>query len=239
MTIKPATLEATSTKLAAWFLEMYDDLTKLADDAETGIVRSRGKRSALAEKDLKSVRTAADAFLTKHETPEAAGVIIRPGIVGDEGDIEWWKRGVDGDSTRILFTLTPQTAGYYDFEALEWFRNVVETGRPTLTGPYVDYAGMDQYILTLTVPFRHDGEIIGAAGCDIELRELESALMPILRGIDSDAALISRHGRVILGNSGRFLVGNRVTDIPSDGTSVNVTVHELGLRLVAAPRERY
>ena len=238
MTARDAALAQTAEEIGAWFLAMYDDLTALADNTETEIAHARGKRSTVTDKDLKAVKASADAFLAKHQTPEAAGVILRPGVVGTDGDIEWWKRTDDG-SEKVLFTLTPQTAGFYDFEALEWFRNVIETGRPTVTGPYVDYAGMDQYILTLTVPFRLDGEIVGAAGCDIELRELESALMPILRRLDLDAALVSRHGRVILGNSGRFLVGNRVMDVPKDGISVDVAVHELNMRLIAAPRERY
>lgn len=239
MSIDRAAVELTATELAAWFLGMFDDLTALATNTESEIARVRGKRPGITERDLKVVHATADAFLAKHSTPEAAGIVVRPGVVGDDGDIEWWKREDNGQSRKVLFTLTPQTAGFYDFEALEWFRNVIETGRPTMTGPYVDYAGMDQYILTLTVPFRHDGVIIGAAGCDIELRELESALMPLLRRIDSDAALVSRHGRVVLGNSGRFLVGNRVTALPSDAATVDVPVHELGLRLITAPRERY
>ena len=234
-----AALTATAHELGAWFVDLYDDLTALANNAETEIARARGKRTAITERDLKSVQSAADEFLSKHDSPEAAGIIIRPGVVGTDGDIEWWKRDEDGSSSRVLFTLTPQTAGFYDFETLEWFRNVVETGQPTLTGPYLDYAGMDQYILTLTVPFRMDGHIIGAAGCDIEFSALEAALMPTLRRIDADAALVSQHGRIVLGNSGRFLVGNRVGDLPANATSVDMGVHELGLRVVTAPRERF
>ena len=232
-------LSASATDIATWFEEIYDDLTALALNAEKEIARARGKRAAVSDRDLKTLQSAADAFLAKHSSPEAAGVVIRPGIVGDDGDIEWWKRDESGTSTRVLFTLTPQTAGFYDFETLEWFRNVVETGKPTLTGPYLDYAGMDQYILTLTVPFRLDGEIIGAAGCDIDLASLESALMPQLRSIDADAALVSQHDRIVLGNSGRFLVGNRVGDLPANGIGVNLDVHGLGLRVVAVPRERF
>lgn len=239
MTISRPILDATATELAQWLLGMFADLSALADDTEKAIVRARGKRADISERDLKAVKASADEFLAKHATPEAAGIIVRPGLVGVDGDIEWWKREPNGESRKVLFTLTPQTAGYYDFEALEWFRNVIETGRPTITGPYVDYAGMDQYILTLTVPFRHNGEIVGAAGCDIEHGELESALMPMLRRIDADAALVSANGRIVLGNSGRFLVGNRVTELPVDAVSVDVAVHELGLRLIAVPRERY
>lgn len=239
MTLPSAALATTSSELTAWFVEMYDDLTALAENTEKSVARARGKRPVVSERDLKVVQSAAEAFLVKHSTPEAAGIIIRPGVIGDEGDIEWWKRDDKGSTSRVLFTLTPQTAGFYDFESLDWFRNVIETGRPTLTGPYLDYAGMDEYILTMTVPFRLDGAILGAAGCDIQLGSLESALMPVLRRLDADAALVSQNGQIVLGNSGRFLVGNRVGDLPTNGVSVDLSVHELGLRLVAVPRVRY
>ena len=55
MTPSSAALATISSELTAWFVEMYDDLTALAENTEKSIVRARGKRSSLAEKDLKAV----------------------------------------------------------------------------------------------------------------------------------------------------------------------------------------
>jgi hypothetical protein len=60
--------------------------------------------------------------------------------------------------------------------------------------------------------------------------------MPILRTIPWDAALVSKFDRIILGNSGRFLVGNRVVTLPKDAIRCEIPGPELGLQLVAAPR---
>jgi hypothetical protein len=224
--------------LTAWFTDLYSDLTELASGVEQTL-HGAGSRSSLTTKDLFAVKAAAEEFLDKHRACEGAGVVIQPGIIGAEGAVEWWIRATDDTTRRLLVTLTPQTTGFYDFETLEWFRNVVDTGRPTLTGPYVDYLGMDKYIITTTVPFRLDEKIIGAAGCDIEIRSLESALMPLLRRIDDDAALVTNTGRILLGNSGRFLVGNRVGELPATSQSSDLPVHELGLRLITVPREGF
>ena len=224
--------------LTAWFTDVYSDLNDLARGVEQTL-ETVGDRPRLAPKDFLAVKPAAEAFLGKHRVCEGAGVVIQPGIVGAEGAVEWWIRATGNTTSRLLVTLTPQTAGFYDFESLEWFRNVVDTGRPTLTGPYVDYLGMDKYIITTTVPFRLDGTVIGATGCDIEIRSLESALMPLLRRIDADAALVANTGRILLGNSGRFLVGNRVGDLPATARSIDLPVHELGLRLITVPREGF
>ena len=224
--------------LTAWFTDVYSDLDELARGVEQTL-QGAGGRPRLATQDFLAVKPAAEAFLGKHRVCEGAGVVIQPGIVGVEGAVEWWVRATGNTTSRLLVTLNPQTAGFYDFESLEWFRNVVDTGRPTLTGPYVDYLGMDKYIITVTVPFRLDGKIIGAAGCDIEIRSLESALMALLRRIDADAALVTNTGRILLGNSGKFLVGNRVGELPATAHAIDLTVHELGLRLVTVPRETF
>jgi len=98
---------------------------------------------------------------------------------------------------------------------------------------------MDKYILTAMVPLSLDGVLIGTAGCDVEVRELERVIMPILRTIPGDAALVSKFDRIILGNSGRFLVGNRVVTLPKDAIRHDVPGPELGLQLVAAPPARH
>ena len=228
-------VESTAREVAEWFSRIIDDLARLADESSAAMALARGKRPALTPRDLKATGPAAARFLDKHPEHEAAGIILRPGVVGADGEIEWWKRDLDGSLRTILFSLTPHTAGFYDFETLEWFSNVVTTGRPTLTGPYVDYAGMDKYIVTTTVPLRDGEKIVGAAGCDIEMRALEPALMPLLRRVKADVAIVSQHDRIVLGNSGRFLVGNRLVRLSDACHTVELGVHELGLRLVAVP----
>ncbi|MDP4586227.1 MAG: GntR family transcriptional regulator, partial [Microbacteriaceae bacterium] len=74
------------------------------------------------------------------------------------------------------------------------------------------------------------------AGCDTEVRALEPVVMPHLRQIPMDAALVSKFDRIIVGNSGRFQVGNRVTDLPKNALRTPLPGVNLGLQLVATPR---
>ena len=239
-----ALLEQTATVIGGWLTNMYAGLSELAMVTQKEILSStrttpRRNRVSLTPRERKEIRVASEIFLRDHPTPEAAGIIVGPGIFSDEGEIEWWKLEDDGTTTRVLFTLTPQSAGYYDFETLEWFRSAVDTGRPTFTGPYLDYAGMDEYILTLTVPVHLHGDIVGVAGCDIQSVAVERELMPALRRLRGDVALVSAHDRIILGNSGRFLVGNRVGALPGGAVAVGVPAHDLGLSLVWVSRETF
>ena len=237
MTDLHSSLEDASAEIGAWFSHMYDDLSRMAIACEREIRDSRGKRAEISDKNLRAIRPAAAAFLERHTVPEAAGIVLREGVVdADRGSIEWWRRDAHGSTNRIVFNLSPDAAGFYDFVTLDWFADVVATGKPAIQGPYLDYAGMDQYIMTSMVPFVLDGELSGTAGCDIEVSALETVIMPILRRIPADAALVSKLNRIVVGNSGRFLVGNRVGSLPEDAHLVDVPGVDLGLQLVAAPR---
>lgn len=217
-----------------WFAAVYADLRLLAKASDRALREARGRRGRLLDRDLRSVKPVATGFLDRHSIPEAAGIVLGSGTVDpDRGSVEWWKRTGEHATQRVIFNLTPTAAGFYDFESLDWFSSVIATAEPTISGPYLDYAGMDQYILTLMVPFTLDGELVGTAGCDIEVRALETAIIPMLRSIRADAALVSARDRVIVGNSGRFLVGNRVGELPQGGIRIEIPSESLGLSLVA------
>lgn len=233
--LEPAAKQAAES-IGGWFNTIYAGLRVLSKESERAVRDARGRKSHITEKDLRVVRPAAGQFLSQHNTPEAAGVVISPSVTDtNRGAVEWWKRETDGGVERVVFTLAPDAAGFYDFVEFDWFSGVVKTGKPGFQGPYLDYAGMDQYIVTLMVPLSLDGDIIGTAGCDIEVRALETGIIPLLRTIPADAALISKRNRIIAGNSGRFLVGNRVSETPTDGVRIAIPGEPLGLSLLVVP----
>lgn len=230
-------LENASGVIGEWFDSVYRDLVTMAAECEHDLLAARGTKPELTEKHLRAVRPSASRFLERHSIPEAAGIVLGPGIANnDAGSVEWWRRGEQGETSRIVFTLSPEIAGYYDFVTYDWFADVVSTGKPAIQGPYLDYAGMDQYIMTSMVPLSLGGVLIGTAGCDTEIRALEAVAMPVLRRIPADAALVSQLDRIIVGNSGRFLVGNKVGPLPKAAARIDIPGPELGLQLVAAPR---
>ena len=230
-------LERAGDAIGQWFTELFADLTTMSSASEREIRNALGKRSNLTEKHLRAIQPAATAFLNRHPVPLAAGLVLGPGIIDDStGAIEWWRRGPRGGTQRIVFTLNPDAAGFYDYLTYDWFTEVITTGAPAIQGPYLDYAGLDQYILTSMVPFYLDGALIGTAGCDTEVRALEAVVMPHLRQIPMDAALVSKSDRIVVGNSGRFLVGNRVGELPRDALRTPLPGVDLGLQLVASPR---
>ncbi len=230
-------VERASTSIGNWYSEVYRDLTVMALACERNLRDAQGTSGKFSERDLRAIQPASAAFLSRHTIPMAAGIVLGPGGIDNNiGAVEWWRRGDAGSTHRIVFNLSPADPGFYDFVTYEWFTEVVTTGMPAIQGPYLDYAGMDKYILTSMVPLSCDGVIIGTAGCDTEVRELETIIMPILRTIPGDAALVSKFDRIVVGNSGRFLVGNRIGALLKDSIRREIRGPGLGLQIVAAPR---
>ena len=97
----------------------------------------------------------------------------------------------------------------------------------------MDYLGLDEYILTHTAPIQLSGNFVGVAGYDIRIRKLEEIFMPALRAIPGDAALLNENRSVVVGNSGAYLVGERIRTIPKDKQLIPIEAPHLGLSLLS------
>ncbi len=234
MSIDTAVARA-ATEIQTRFGAIFDGLTDFSSAIGPAVIAQRGRRKRFLDADLKPVKALAVKFLAANPVVEGAGMLVAPGGIDENrGTIDWWRHDDEGTDSKVLFNLTPESGSSYDFQSLPWFNTVAETGRRAIAGPYVDYGGMDQYIITLMVPLDLGPDVLGMVGCDIEVADLEKTMVPLLRRIPGDAALLSSEDRVILGNSGRFLVGNRVRQSPPDGGIIDVGLRDLGLRLVFA-----
>jgi hypothetical protein len=222
-------------EIRRWFASTFNNLAEFSATVATAVTTQRGSRINLLERDLAPIKALSVSFLAANPVVGGAGMILAPGAVdAHRGTIDWWRHDEEGTDSKVLFNLATESGSSYDFQSLPWFNAVAETGQPAIAGPYVDYGGMDQYIVTLMVPLDLGEDILGMVGCDIEVSALEKLMVPILRKIHGDAALLSSENRVILGNSGRFLVGNRVRQSPVGGGIVEVGLLNLGLKLIHA-----
>lgn len=221
-----------------------DALTLWISGVSTAIEKLSANVASLLERNLvgkSKVNKAASVglgelsreFLTVNTFAVGAGTFLAAESV-EQGvpPVEWWSRKESGAIGRLNFDLTPGSNRYYDYEKLPFFSTAASTGEQTLWGPYIDYLGFEEYILTFAAPFSAHGNFMGVAGCDIRLTDLEPLIMPNLLLIPSDAALINASNRVILGNSGRYLVGERVKSDAPNQHRLALDVPHLGLSLI-------
>ncbi|HYO37380.1 MAG TPA: cache domain-containing protein [Geodermatophilus sp.] len=140
------------------------------------------------------------------------GLVVAPRpAAGPPLRLEWWQADPDGGRVRALEPdLRPESLGYYDYTAAEWFAVPRRTRRRHVVGPYVDVHGTGRYLLTLTEPVVVDGEFAGVAGADVSVRRFEAHLLRRL-GPGAPFLLLNGEDRVVLSTSPRLLVGTLVS----------------------------
>jgi hypothetical protein len=220
-------------EIAAWTNALGRDVYQFA--ARTAALwTKRTSPLKVTSRDIAALENMSREFLGAHSFVVGAGVIFSADAIENRGGVlEWWTTREQGIE-KLEFDLTPGGERFYDYQNMPFFTAASRTGEHSMWGPYLDYLGLDEYILTHTAPIQLDGRFVGVAGCDIRIRNLEEAFMPALRAIPGDAALLNEGHRVIVGNSGAYLVGERIRSIPSDKQLLPIEVPHLGLSLLSS-----
>ncbi|MFJ4210909.1 cache domain-containing protein [Paenarthrobacter sp. NPDC089675] len=227
------TAQSCANEITQWFNSFYHDLESAAREMSDSLAKRMGGRTQIADSDLVDLAVVSRAFLEQHRAAAGAGAIFAvASLAKDLGALEWWLRDEAGRISKREFDLIPDTDSFYDYEQQPWFTIAARTGHLTMVGPYLDYLGMGEYIVTLTVPLYVHEAFVGVTGSDIRVVDLETVLVPALRTMRNDAALLNGQDRVIVGNSGRFLVGDRIRELPAGAVKTALDVPGLDLHLL-------
>lgn len=134
------------------------------------------------------------------------GVIVAPQVVPR---LEWyWRSDPASAPRRLTVELDPASPSFYDYERAEWFTVPRTTGERWMTGPYVDFGGTDQHIVTLSLPLRaRSGTFLGVVAADVRVSAFEPLLLGGLRSLGRPAALVDADRRVIVASDPRLLAG--------------------------------
>ncbi len=231
----PESVQAVVDSLSNWFTQHFERLEALSEElianlgfTDTGLIE-------ISDSTRRRLKSAAVRFLAEDETIDGCGLIFAHSALGTEnGHLEWWVREDESRFARYSFGVVPGADRYYDYEHHEWFIRSFHEGTPALVGPYIDYLGVEAYVLTLTVPAEVRGARVGAVGNDIQVEDLEAALLPVLLQHSVAMALIGRHGNVIFSNSSRFLPGDYVPDSLPGFRRAQIDPVQAGVQLLYA-----
>lgn len=162
--------------------------------------------------DLSTIRPTVLTHLSGHARLAGTGVIAAPGVLADQPRwLEWWRRPLAaGDPLPLAVDLDTGNVGSYDYPLAPWFDVPYRTGRRVVVGPYVDYAGTDEYILTFAAPISSDAGFFGVAAADIRANDFERAMLPTLNAEGPAAVLVNATGRVLASNTPATIVGSMV-----------------------------
>ena len=185
--------------------------------------------------DLVRMRDLSYMVLDSHPKAYGAGVVFDiDRIAASDQTIQWYVRGDDGYEP-YGFVYDGDSPEFYDYMQLPWFTEPKRTGEAVLTGPYLDFLGVDEYILTASVPLVIGHRFAGTAASDIEVRSIERIFLDLVRGVPADIALTNLEGRIVCTNSSRFLPGEPVDESLAD-VAFDLPTRSRTLRVVAKAR---
>lgn len=140
------------------------------------------------------------------------GVLAQTCVVsGSPYWMNWWQRSSNGAfSHDERHVLNPRREDFYDYSSKEFFTLPRARGVPCAIGPYVDYGGVDDYLITMAVPMFHESMFIGIAAADLRVAELEKYFAPWLAQAEGAFMLLNAESRVIISNTVDRNVGDVV-----------------------------
>ena len=200
------------SKLNDWLNAQFSQLEQLAQTLLEVVQLEGSERVSISGTARKHLRDATAAFLSENTVADGCGLIFASMVTENKqsGHLEWWVREDEQRFSRYSFGLIPGADRFYDYEHHEWFTRAYHDGAVSLVGPYIDYLGIEAYVVTLTVPAEIQGTRVGAIGCDIQVPDLERELLPILLKNDTALAVVGAHGHVLCSNSPKYLPGEYV-----------------------------
>lgn len=194
---------------------VFDSLEVLAEEV---VACRRGEDAGpCTERSLSRLESVIAPRLAAHPSLAGMGYVAAPGVVaGHDRFLLWWQRSGE-DLARLRLNFDPSSIDVYDYLQMEWFQEA-QAGCPrNAFGPYVDYSGSGLYVVTASVPVVIGRTFLGVAGADIVMAHLERRLIAILRTCATEAVVVNPERRVLAANTARWVVGARLSRLPSAG----------------------
>ena len=140
---------------------------------------------------------------------KGAGVVLAPGVLMDARLwIDWWALDGTGEIGPAVFDFDEDSLDFYDYTCADWYLAPRNGSRRSLVGPYVDFNGINDYIVTATVPVIVDGRFVGVAGADLSVDELERRLIVANRRFHAELVVVNASDRIVASTSPRHVVGS-------------------------------
>jgi methyl-accepting chemotaxis protein len=97
---------------------------------------------------------------------------------------------------RMLYSNNQAQAANYDPTARPWYILAQQTGKTSLTEPYVDF-DTHKLVVTFASPVMKDGALKAVAGADVFIDALVKSVLSLKLQADGYAFLVNREGKVI------------------------------------------
>ena len=137
------------------------------------------------------------------------GFIAEPGVVpAHTYFLACWRQSEDGVVPDDSHVTDPERDDFYDYPHHDFFAVPRANGTGFAEGPYVDYGGVNDYIVTFSLPVLVNERFVGIAVADLPVATLEHRLAPRLAGKTRETVVVNAEQRVVVSNSATHIVGD-------------------------------
>ncbi|WP_165913115.1 cache domain-containing protein [Tamaricihabitans halophyticus] len=227
--VRAEEMSAAAREVGTALDEVFAWLAELAGRFAAMHASSVAEQNQLRAADLSQLRASIFPRLTGNPRLLAGtGVIVADDVLADQPHwLEWWQHAQGGTELEFLeVDHDPASVGFYDYESAAWFVVPRDTGDRVVVGPYVDYSGTDEYMLTLAHPVSHDARFLGVAAADIRADAFEALLLRAIGAVGQPAVLANEAGRVIASNTPSKIAGSLVHEAEFAGSPVRVVLNQ-------------
>lgn len=183
-------------------------LHRLAEELR-GLIEAAGG-DPLPESALTPVVDPIKTSLARGVALVGLGYSAGRGILRDNDDYLLWFQKDAAGCRRLVLNLDADDVDFYDYHDTEWFSGARELGRPSIYGPYLDYAGSNRLVYTFAVPVVAQRGFVGVAGGDLDVAVVESRFADVMGQLDRPAVAMTRDRVVITEVRSPWMPGERV-----------------------------
>lgn len=197
------------SRLWAIIESAFTEVGALAERASDLSAAALDRNGTLASSDFQPLTPRITDALRRLGTPvQGLGIIVDANVLIDQPFwLSWIVLEEDGTIAHSHHVTNPNREDFYEYSLAEWMSTPRKTHAKAIAGPYVDYGGTDDYILTLSVPILASGRFLGVAAADIPLARVERLLAADLHAIQNPCAVLNAERRIVVSNSATLPVG--------------------------------
>lgn len=173
-------------------------LSLLAEDAAEPLAAADGP-AAIQQRVARSLFSQLDQI---EAATHGLGVIAEIGVVpGHAYWLDWWQHTETGNLERdTRHVMDPRRDDFYDYESREFIAHPRKNLFPWAAGPYVDHGGVDDYLVTVSVPIIREARFLGVAAADLLVADIERIFAPWLAEAKGPCLVLNADERVIVSN---------------------------------------
>lgn len=196
------------------FAGYFERLEELSEEVLAVHRAAADADGVLTESALGVVRQRAEGWLEVADAALGYGYVAAPGAVDARERCMLWFQRTGTGVRRLVLNFDPDDIDVYDYLDMEWFTQARDRRTPEMFGPYVDYSGSDQFVVTLSVPVLDGDRFLGVTGCDLLAAGLEAVVVPALRQVPVQTVVVDAERRVAFSNTPRWIQGDRLAKHP-------------------------